>query len=241
VQNDLSIDQPSASRAIVRYGAAVPTLARVRRQPFDGVSIFLHWLTAVFVLGMFASAWLHSVAEVQASVYASALIQIHRSLGATVWVATGLRLAWRLTNATLPPFLTGMTKVHRAVVRWSEYVLYALLLVQPVTGLGATLFNGRSFALFFWRVPQLLSEDKAISAVFHSAHELGAWSLAALALGHATSALFHHLALRDDTLECMAPAIRASGRKADSALGRVIGGRFAKKTSERLGRNSFGE
>jgi cytochrome b561 len=222
VQKDPSIDEPSAGPATARYGASASTLAKPRRQPFDSVSIFLHWMTAVFVLGMFASAWLHSAAEAQESAYASVLIQIHRSLGATIWLATGLRLAWRLTYAKLPSFRTDMTKVHRAIVQWSEYLLYALLLVQPATGLGATLFNGRPFALFFWRIPQLLGEDKAISTALHSAHELGAWSLGALVLGHATAALFHHFVLRNDTLECMAPAIRVFGRNRQFALERII-------------------
>jgi hypothetical protein len=35
-----------------------------------------------------------------------------------------------------------MTKLHRAIVQLSEYGLYALLLVQPSTGMGATLFSG---------------------------------------------------------------------------------------------------
>jgi cytochrome b561 len=213
VQKDLSIEQLSASRAIVRYVAPGPTLAKPRRQPFDSVSVCLHWMTAVLLLGMFASAWLHSMAEAQESVYASGFLQIHRSLGATIWVATGLRLAWRLTNAYLPPFPTDMTKVHRAIVQWSEYGLYALLLVLPVTGLGATLYNGRPFALFFWHIPQLVTQDKAISTAFHSVHELGAWSLGALAACHAAAALFHHFVLRKDTLKCMAPAITMAGRK----------------------------
>jgi cytochrome b561 len=94
----------------------------------------------------------------------------------------------------------------------SEYALYALLFVQPVTGLGATLYNGRPFALFLWQIPQLLAQDKAISTALHSAHELGAWSLGALAACHAAAALVHHFVLRNDTLECMAPVITMAGR-----------------------------
>jgi cytochrome b561 len=228
VQKDLSIDQPnereSHSRAPARYGApADATPMGTRRRPFDGVTIGLHWATALLVVAMYASAWLHSLAEAQESVYAAALIQIHRSLGATIWVATGLRLAWRLTNAELPPFPVNMTKVHRAIVKLSEYILYALLLVQPAAGLGIMLFNGRAFTLFLWRIPQLLPQDKAISAVFHSAHEVGAWALAALAAGHASAALFHHFVHRDDVLHCMAPAIKAAGHKRESSPGGANG------------------
>ena len=193
----------SASKSL----SAHTTPTNTRRPPFDSVTIGLHWATVLLVLAMFASAWLHALAEAQESVYAAALIQIHRSLGATIWVATVLRLAWRLTNAKLPPFPATMTKVHRTVVQWSEYGLYALLLVQPVTGMGATLSNGRPFALFLWRIQPLVPEEKALSATFHLAHELGAWALAALVAGHSVAALVHHFVLRDDVLECMTPVI----------------------------------
>jgi cytochrome b561 len=110
-----------------------------RRSPFDNVTIFLHWATVIVVLAMFTSAWLRS--QSQDDAFKSILLQVHRCLGVTIWVTTAFRIAWRLTNATLPPFPVAMTELHRAVVRWSEYGLYALILVQPVTGMGATLLS----------------------------------------------------------------------------------------------------
>jgi hypothetical protein len=100
-----------------------------------------------------------------------------------------------------------MTKLHRAAVKLSEYGLYALLLGQPVTGLLTTLFGGRPFALYLWQFPPLMLRDETLRAAFHFSHELGAWALAALAVGHAAAALFHHFVLRDDVLQCMAPVI----------------------------------
>jgi cytochrome b561 len=236
VQRDLSIDQPSERASNVRPQARDRALAKAmgtQRPPFDNVTLCLHWAAALLVLGMFASAWLHALAEARESLYAAAFIQVHRSLGATICVATTLRLVWRLTNAELPPFPVDMTKAHRTIVQISEYILYALLLVQPATGLGMSLFSGRSLALFLWRVPQLLSQNKAMSAAFHSAHEIGAWTLAALATAHAAAALFHHFVLRDDVLHCMAPVIPAPPRKPDFSFRQVFGRRSmeAQRTS----------
>jgi cytochrome b561 len=184
-----------------------------RRPPFDRVTISLHWATVLVVLTLFASAGLHALAEARQSGLTPALLQIHRSFGVTIWVMTALRLTWRLTNATLPPFPITMSKLHRATVKVSEYGLYALLLGQPVTGLLTTIFGGRPFALFFWRFPPLAARDETLQAAFHLSHELGAWALAILITGHAATALFHHFVVRDDVLECMAPVTRrhASG------------------------------
>jgi cytochrome b561 len=175
------------------------------RRPFDTLTRSLHWATVLMVLAMFASAWLHARSRDEA--LKVILLQIHRSLGVTVWVTTVLRLAWRLTNAKLPPFPIKMTKIHRAFVQASEYCLYGLLLSQPATGLGDSLFRGQGFALFMWRIPQLIPADPALRASFYFAHQLGACLFGVLVAGHAAAALVHHFILRDDVLQCMAPMI----------------------------------
>ena len=208
----------------MRFGARADMAPRnSQRPPFDRLTIFLHWATALLVLAMFAGPWLHALAEAQDSVFTGPLLQVHRSIGVTIWFTTAFRFAWRLTNAELPSFPDAMTAVHRTVVRWSEYGLYALLLVQPATGMGATLSNGHPFALFLWRIHPLVPEDKALSATFHLAHELGAWVLGALAAGHATAALIHYFVLRDDVLECIAPVITTTRCTEEFIPGGVMG------------------
>ena len=189
------------------------------RPPFDRVTIGIHWATVLIVLALFSSAWLHAYSH--DSVHKALLLQIHRSLGVTIWMITIMRVLWRLTRAELPPFPASMSRLHRAVVRVSEYALYALLLVQPATGLAATLLRGRQFALFFWHVPPLISESKTIWISLEQIHAIGACAFGALILGHAAAALIHHFVLRDDVLECMAP-VMATDR--DVLPDRVVGG-----------------
>jgi cytochrome b561 len=193
------------------------TPTNARRPTFDGLTIGLHWATVLFVLAQFASAWVHTLAEVRQSDFTPVLLQIHRSIGVTIWVVTGLRLAWRLTRASLPPFPTHMTKLQLVTVKLSECGLYVLLLGQPATGLFTTFLGGRPFDLFFWRFPPVMPRNEMLQAVLHFSHELGAWALAALALGHAAVALFHHFVLRDDVLECMAPVIAKARPKQELA------------------------
>jgi superoxide oxidase len=175
------------------------------RPPFDRITIGIHWVTVLIVLALFSSAWLHAYSH--DGVHKALLLQIHRSLGVTIWTITIMRLVWRLTHAKLPPFPASMSRLHRAFVLMSEYTLYALLLVQPVTGMAATVLRGRQFALFFWHVPPLMSESRTIWISLEGIHEIGACAFGALILGHAAAALFHHFVLRDDVLECMAPVI----------------------------------
>jgi hypothetical protein len=104
-----------------------------RRPPFDKITMRFHWATVLIVLAMFVSAWLHSRSH--DDLVKPVLLQIHRSLGVTIWMVTALRVAWRLTNTKMPPLPSSMTRLLRAVVKGGEYSLYALLLGQPVSGL----------------------------------------------------------------------------------------------------------
>lgn len=187
----------------VAFQAPVPK----RRPPFDAMIITLHWTTVLLVLAQFVTAWLHGMAEVRQSDFTPILIWMHRSLGSALWIITLARLTWRLSAAKLPPFPKALTPLHQAIVKSSEYALYTLLLGQPVTGLLMTMFTGRQFELFLWSVSPLLARDEPVAAVLHAVHSTGAWVLAALALGHAGAALFHHFVLRDDVLACMAPLV----------------------------------
>jgi cytochrome b561 len=102
-----------------------------------------------------------------------------------------------------------MSKLQQRVAKLNEYGLYGLLLIEPITGVGSTLFQGRPFTLFVWQVPVVLAHDKMISHMFHSIHEFGVWALLALMGLHATAALFHGLILRDGVLQRMLPWSRA--------------------------------
>ena len=176
------------------------------RRSFDAVTIAFHWATLILVLGLLTTALLHAKSHDDAA--KAVLLQIHRSFGATVWVTTALRLFWRMTNAQLPPFAEDMGNLHRQLVQKSEYCLYAVLLIQPLSGLGATITRGRAFDLFWWHIPPLMQHYPTLQTAFFRGHRIGAWTLILLITGHAGNALVHHFVLRDNLLRRMLPTIR---------------------------------
>jgi len=177
-------------------GAAAP-----RR--FDAVTIGLHWITVALIIGMFASAW--SIGLAQDPAQAGLILTLHRSLGATVWVLAACRLAWRLTLACLPPFPATMPKAQQWAAKLSEYGLYAILLVQPITGMAQSVARGRPFVLFAWEAPKVMVRDKGLTHLFGQIHAITAWILLGLIALHVAAALFHHLVLKDEVLASMLP------------------------------------
>lgn len=185
---------------------APPARARL---PFDTLTITLHWTSLLIVLTLFGSGLLYG--QVEERSWAPPLLQVHRSLGVTIWTLTVFRLLWRVTGARFPAFPASMTALHQLGARLSEYGLYALLLIQPATGVAQTILRGRTFEVFVWSIPPLVARDVALVGIFRAAHEIGAWCLFALVGLHAAAVLVHHFILRDDVLEAMAPAFRRKG------------------------------
>src|SRR5689334_1710429 len=120
------------------------------RRRFDIVTIGMHWGTVILIAAMFASAWLLLASDRE---HAATLVTVHRSLGVVAWAVAIVRLGLRFSYAYLPPFPQHMSKVQQRFAKASEYGMYALLLFQPLTGLGQSLARGRHFMLFAWQVP----------------------------------------------------------------------------------------
>jgi cytochrome b561 len=170
---------------------------------FDAVTIGLHWATVVLVLGIFASILLKDFTADRDQ--AATFLYIHRSLGVTTWMVAICRLVWRLSLGFLPPFPETMSKVQQWLAKTSEYGLYAILLIQPLTGLGQSVTRGRPFLILAWEVPGMMSRDNILTEIIEKIHRRSAWVLLAVLGLHILAALFHRLILKDEVLQSMLP------------------------------------
>jgi cytochrome b561 len=186
---------------ISRTGSANGALRIPMAGRFDQVSLGFHWLTVLLVVGQFATAWWLSLGDQNAPL----LLIVHRSMGTLTLVVVIGRLVWRHTRAHLPAFPDTMPMIQRRIAQANEFGLYALLLLQPITGLGDTLFRAHDFILFGLDVPPLVAKNKPLFQVLHTVHEYSGWTLLGLIGLHAGAALFHGLVLRDGVLERMLP------------------------------------
>jgi cytochrome b561 len=174
---------------------------------FDPTTRLLHWLTASLVLLVFVLAFSIDLATSRAS--HTVFLQLHRSVGLTVWVLTMVRLVWR-RFANYPNWPSDMPQAMRVAAMASEYALYALLLVQPVLGLLQTGARGDHVDLFFiGQLPALIEKNRPLAQQLLTIHEAVGFSLLGLVGLHVSAALFHHFWRRDDTLTAMLPS--ASG------------------------------
>lgn len=160
----------------------------------------LHWLMAPMVIAQL----LIGVIMIAALSYYPLLLAIHRPLGLLILAFALARLANRLRHRP-PAFLATMSATERRIATWSEYLLYGLLLVQPLTG-WAMLSAARFPVTLLGPVtlPGIAPRDVDVFAVLRECHGAFALLLFLAFTAHMTAVLFHTLVLRDRLLDRMA-------------------------------------
>lgn len=171
----------------------------------------LHWLMAPLVIAMLLIG-LGMVASV--SPRHAVLVAIHKPLGVALLVLVLLRLTLRLSQR-VPALPREMPTWQQRLAHASHYLLYALLILQPLVGWAMQSAAGYPVVLVGdWQLPALVAPSVWLHSVLRGAHGVIAYLLMASILLHLAAALFHGLIRRDGVLASMtggAPASRTSG------------------------------
>ncbi|MDC0611464.1 cytochrome b [Vibrio sp.] len=173
-------------------GQAVTTYNRTAR--------IIHWLTAIFVIGMFAvglwmvdlsyySQWYHTAPH------------WHKSIGILLTFLTIFRVIWKLKTSS--PKVEGK-RYEQILAHAVHHFIYVDLFLIFVSGYLISTEDGRPIEVFNWfNIPgagQLFQEQADIAGVIHT---YAAWTLIIMVSLHALAALKHHFISKDNTLNKM--------------------------------------
>lgn len=165
---------------------------------YGAVSRAFHWSMAVLV-GWQLLKFGDRLAE-GAHWVGQTLVPWHISVGVLLLALAVARILWALGQRRQRPApATGMAPFVKA----GHALLYAGLVLMPLTGIMAMAGGGHGLAAFG---VQLIAEGEKIpwAQAIGSLHSPLAWVLTALIVGHVAMAMFHHFVKRDDTLRRMA-------------------------------------
>ena len=170
-------------------------------ESYDRVLKAVHWSALLLIAAAYFAIWgSYAAATKEQEAF---LMQLHRSLGVTVFVLTLFRLGWRW-HARIPSLPADLPAIQKMAARVAEYVLYALLLAQPILGILNINARGRRVDFFFLgELPPIVGPDKVLAKQAIAAHQIVAYVLLTLIALHAAAALFHHFVRRDDVLNGM--------------------------------------
>ncbi len=170
-------------------------------------AVTLHWLAALLIIGGFALGL--SMVDLPFSPQRIKYYSWHKWIGISVWLLAVLRLLWRLVSP--PPPLLPMPAWQRRAAAATHYLLYALMLVIPLSGWLYSSAAGVSVVyLGLVPLPDLVAASKPLAANLKLVHKVLNVSLLILVLLHIAAALKHHLLDGDETLARMLPFLRKS-------------------------------
>lgn len=160
----------------------------------------LHWLMALLILAMLCIgvAMVASVGEARAT-----FLAWHRPVGILILLLAIVRLAVRRRHAP-PPLPADLPPAMRFGARASHWLLYALMLLQPITGWAMSSASGIPVTLApGLHLPMWLPEDPLLYAWLRSAHSVLAYAFFAVIFVHIGAALYHGLIRQDGVLNAM--------------------------------------
>jgi cytochrome b561 len=164
---------------------------------------WLHWTTAALVAAMIVVGVWMMYFEPKDEDLKLALYDIHQSAGVVVFIVVLLRLLRRMANPPAPlPF--SIPGGFRLSAYANHALLYAVLLIQPITGFLET--NAYGFPLHWARlveIPSPIGEDKALAPILSDLHWGGAVLLVVLIGAHICGAFYHGVIRRDGVVQRM--------------------------------------
>lgn len=163
--------------------------------PLPVVTRLFHWVTVGLVVSMFCVIWAASLAG--PGFVGASLVNLHRSVGVTLFFVVLARLIWRLTHP-YPSLPASVPNVMHWVVGGVHVALYAALLAMPLIGWIASDMAGDTVRVFgLFKLPSIFEMNTDRSDLLFALHGWVATTLLAAMALHISGALRHHFILRD--------------------------------------------
>ncbi len=189
---------------------------------YNKVAVFLHWLIALGVFGMFALGWYASDLPKDApkqmaydlfdwGVYTWQLTEgisprsfyynLHKSLGLTVFAIILIRIVWRFMNNP-PELLDTYKKWEKTLATVVHRVMYILLIALPLSGIIMSVYS--KYGIKWFGLPFIKGLDNnAMREFYKEAHEVIGIILLVLIAIHVLGALKHKFIDKDNTMKRM--------------------------------------
>jgi cytochrome b561 len=168
------------------------------RNKYHPFAKFLHWSIVLIICVQFILAGI--MPEIRPGQTPESLINFHMSFGAVVIPFVFALLFMRFYRPVLKPEKAQKLWWAKASMI-VEYLLYASLLLLPLSGLAFASSRGFAVILFGVPLPSLFAQG----SLFGDLHGIFVSLIMILALGHFSAAIYHRFVLKDSVVERMLP------------------------------------
>jgi cytochrome b561 len=159
---------------------------------YTRIAVLLHWLIALCLFAQIGFGWfLESIPK--GTPLRGPYVNIHKSTGLILAVLILIRILWRVAHR--PPEYPAFVAVwERTASKVTQFLLYACMLVMPLSGYIASNYSKYGVKLFnSITLPPWGPDDPKIYAVFNTTHVVTSYLLVALIVLHLLGAIRHGL------------------------------------------------
>lgn len=171
---------------------------------FGSLTKILHWLIFALFVAQFFLVYRREYFP-KASPEKLQYLLLHESIGALLLPLALLMLVWHFigTRPTMPSF---MTQAHKVAAKIMHFLLYVVMLFQPISGVLMSQYAGYPVSVFgLYDIPTLVQKNEALGHLLHSAHVWCSYAIIVLVSMHILAALSHHFIYKDNVLKRMLP------------------------------------
>jgi len=164
------------------------------------IAIALHWLMAITIFSLFGLG-LYMVELTYYDAWYKGSLDLHKNIGMVLLVALMLRVVWRMVNTTPTNADKTASDIEVKAAHYAHLALYVLMTVLMISGYFISTADGRAIDVFgLISVPALPASFANQEDIAGSIHEILAWTLILLSVGHILAALKHHFLNKNNTL-----------------------------------------
>lgn len=176
-----------------------------RSPRYHPVSMTLHWLLALLILGSLAVGLY--MTGLPFSPQRLKLYNWHKWAGVLILGLSAARLLWRLVQR--PPAMPPMPAWQQRAAHGAHLALYLLFFAVPLSGWAYSSAAGFPIVLFaVLPLPDWVPVSRELAETLKPVHHYLAYALAAVVGLHVAGALKHHFIDRDGLLLRMLPGPR---------------------------------
>ena len=168
---------------------------------FSRVTIFLHWIVGLTIIGLTCLGLYMKSFEV------FALYPIHKSIGVLIAIFVLLRAWWRLINGWPTP-VRQYPKIEQFMAHITHWVLIIGSILMPVSGFMLSSFSGHGVSMFGWELVagqhaangEAIPYNELLSQIGDITHTSVGYVLVVAISLHILGAVKHHFLDRNVTL-----------------------------------------
>jgi cytochrome b561 len=168
---------------------------------YGSVAKFFHWLIFILVTIMLIVGF--TMDGIANPALKGLVFNIHKLTGVSVLMLMILRALWAATNPK--PELFAANLIQRLAERIGHFILYALLIIMPLSGWVAVSAAGRPPKLGDMALQLPIPQSKALVKQAFTLHGLLAYVIIVFVILHIFAALYHHFIKKDEVLKRMMP------------------------------------